>query len=389
MFYYLYCLLAASLHLIFTPVLFALSFKRKYKKSIPARFFLLNNLPFKEGGVHFHVCSLGEANAIKPLIESLNSKDIRLSTTTNTGFEAIKKYKTKEIRFLPFETFLPFWIKPQKVLVVFEAELWYMLFAVSKKKGAKTFLINARISEKSYPRYYRFKWLYKKIFENIDVVYAQSFEDARRLKTLGAHNIKVNGNIKFFNLAKPDAEYPKRKRYDSVVCAASTHEGEEELIFNAFLELKRKENAQLIVVPRHPERFDEVEVFLAREARKRRLSFAKFSEDKSFKSDIVLVDAMGELINIYAISDVAVLGGAFANIGGHNAAEAAQFGCRIISGPNYFNQKDIFKSIEGIKIVPEVELADALVDFRDLTPAKIDTNAKIDELLEDIKNVLR
>ena len=388
MFFYLYYLIAVVIYLFLTPFLFVLSFKKKYHNSIPARFFLQNNPPLKSNGIHFHVCSLGEANAIKVLVENLNREDIRLTTTTNTGFEAVKKYKTDQIRFLPFEIFLPFWLKPQKALVVFEAELWYMLFAVSKRKGAKTFLINARISKKSYPRYYRFRWLYKKIFDNIDVVYAQSFEDARRLKTLGAHNIKVNGNIKFFNLAKATAEYPKRKRYDSIVCAASTHEGEEELIFNAFLELKRKENAQLIVVPRHPERFEEIEIFLAREARRRRLSFSKFSEDKSFKSDIVLIDAMGELVNIYAISDLVILGGAFAKKGGHNAAEAAQFGCRIISGPHYFNQKDIFKYIEGIKIVPQVELADAVVNFRDLTPAKIDTNAKIDELLEDLKNVL-
>ncbi len=388
MFFFLYYLIAVVIYLFLTPFLFVLSFKKKYHNSIPARFFLQNNPPLKSNGIHFHVCSLGEANAIKVLVENLNREDIRLTTTTNTGFEAVKKYKTDQIRFLPFEIFLPFWLKPQKALVVFEAELWYMLFAVSKKKGAKTFLINARISKKSYPRYYRFRWLYKKIFDNIDVVYAQSFEDARRLKTLGAHNIKVNGNIKFFNLAKATAEYPKRKRYDSIVCAASTHEGEEELIFNAFLELKRKENAQLIVVPRHPERFEEIEIFLAREARRRRLSFSKFSEDKSFKSDIVLIDAMGELVNIYAISDLVILGGAFAKKGGHNAAEAAQFGCRIISGPHYFNQKDIFKYIEGIKIVPQVELADAVVNFRDLTPAKIDTNAKIDELLEDLKNVL-
>jgi 3-deoxy-D-manno-octulosonic-acid transferase len=97
---------------------------------------------------------------------------------------------------------------------------------------------------------------------------------------------------------------------------------------------------------------------------------------------------MGELINAYAISDVVILGGALAKVGGHNAAEAAQFGCRIISGPNYFNQKDIYKSIDAIEIAQDYELDTLLLNYRDLKPTKIDTNAKIDELLEDIKSVL-
>ena len=385
MFYYFYLTVATISYIVAIPFLIIFSFKSKYRQSLPARFFLKNNKSFTCDGVHFHVCSLGEARAIRAISSKIDSSKVRFSATTNTGFNAIKEY-SKEARYLPFELFLPFWIKRQKALVVFEAELWYMLFAVNKRKGAKTFLINARISEKSYKSYLRFKWLYKQILKNVDAVYAQSYEDARRLKSLGAKHIKVNGNIKFFNLSTPNKMYDKN--YDLVVCAASTHEGEEELILKAFLELREIENAQLIVVPRHPERFEKVAKILERTALKKGLSFSRYTKRRDFKSDIVLIDMMGELVNAYAISDIVILGGAFVNIGGHNAAEAAQFGCKIISGINYFNQKDIFKSIDGIEIVEDFELTQTLLRYDDLMHCKIDTKAKIDELVEDIKSVL-
>jgi len=385
-FYYFYLFIATIIYIVALPFLFLLHFKSKYKESIPARFFLKNNKPLTPDGLHFHICSFGEARAIKALVDKFNKQDLRFSATTQTGFSVIKEYSTKESRYLPFEIFLPFWQNRQKALIVFEAELWYMLFAVAKKKDSKTFLINARISEKSYKNYLRFKWFYKKVFKNIDRVYAQSFEDAKRLKAIGAKHIKVNGNIKFFNIAKATKEFPKTK--ELVVCAASTHNGEEELILKAFLELKKLEDAQLIVVPRHPERFDKVARLLEKEALINNLTFSRYTKSREFNTDIVLIDIMGELINSYAISDIVILGGAFANIGGHNAAEAAQFGCKIISGPNYYNQKDIFKDIEGIEISEDFELKDKLINYRDLSKSKIDTKAKIDELVEELKSVL-
>ena len=386
MFYYFYWILATIFYVVATPFLLILSFKQKYKNSIPARFFLYKNSPLASNGIHFHVCSFGEARAVAPIIKALPKDSLRFSAITNTGFDQISKYST-ESRYLPFEIFLPFWIKRQKALVVVEAELWYMLFCVYKKRGTKTFLINARVSQRSYPKYLKFKWFYKKIFANIDVVYAQSEGDAKRLKSLGAKNIKVNGNIKFFNLPNASKNYSKNSSL--VVCGASTHEGEEELIVDAFLELKQKEpNSQLFIVPRHPERFKKVDNLLKEFANKNALSYSKFSQNREFKSDIVLIDTLGELINIYAISDIVILGGAFAKIGGHNAAEAAKFKCKIISGEHYFNQKDIFKAIEGIKIVKNEELKDALLNYKELKECIIDSNAKIDELLDEIRDVL-
>jgi len=380
-----YSSIVTIIYLVAIPFLLLGSLGKKYRNSIPARFFLINNSTLKPNGIHFHVCSYGEARAISPLVKEFKDNLLRFTCITNTGFDVINEYSS-ESRYLPFEIFLPFWIKRQKALVVFEAELWYMLFLSYKQKGAKTFLINARVSERSYPKYLRFKWLYKQIFKNIDIIYAQTYEDARRLKTLGANNIKVSGNIKFANITKPNKEYPKN--YKVVVTAGSTHESEEELIWKAFLKFKEVEDAQLIVVPRHPERFDKVANFLEKEALKKDLTFSRYSQNREFKSDVILIDLMGELVNAYAISDIVILGGAFADVGGHNAAEAAQFGCKIITGINYYNQKELFSLINGLTIVNNEELEEKLLDYMALPNTKIEVKFDISKIVEDIKSVL-
>ena len=385
MFYYFYYLIAAILYIVALPIIFLLQFKQKYKTSIPARFFLTNNSPLKENGIHFHVCSYGEAKSIKAIVDNLNIDKLRFTSITSTGYSVIKEY-SKDSRYLPFEIFLPFWLKKQKALVVIEAELWYMLFKSYKKRGVKTFLLNARVSEKSYPKYLYFKWLYRQIFKNIDYIYAQTKEDALRLEKLGAKDIKVIGNIKFANISKATKNFPKNK--DVIVTAASTHEGEEELIFNSFLELKKIEDAQLVVVPRHPERFEKVATYLEKEALRKKLSFSRYSQSREFNTDIVLIDIMGELINTYAISDVVILGGAFVDAGGHNAAEAAQFGCKIISGENYYNQVELFSLIDGITIIKADELSQKLLDFRALDNCHTNAVCYLDGLLEELKSVL-
>ena len=204
-----YTLILTIVYILAIPYLILKSRNPKYKKAIPSKFFLIDNKKFEENKIWFHSCSMGETRAIKPLIE--NYKDnVNLSVITNTGFDEAKTI-TQNVRFLPFEIFLPFWITKQKVLVVMEAELWYMLFLVAKRKGAKTFLINARISDKSYNSYKKFAFFYKMIFKNIDKVFAQSEVDKTRLEELGATNIEVIGNIKLaqlpskkLDLAKPE-----------------------------------------------------------------------------------------------------------------------------------------------------------------------------------------
>jgi len=387
-FFILYAIVTTIAYLISLPFLFFFSKKQlKYKISIPARFFLKKNKSLSKNGIWFHICSFGEARAIYPILDALPSEELRLTTTTQTGYEAIILKSKKESRYLPFEPLLFSWLEPQKVLLVMEAEFWYLLFMLAKKRGAKTLLINARMSDRSFHKYERMAWFYKKIFAYIDEVYAQSEIDKDRLERLGAKNIRVIGNIKLANITPITIALTKPKVL--LVCGASTHEGEEELILDAFVKLKEEEpTARLILVPRHPERFEMVSKMVESYAKENYYSWHNYSESEALNSDIIVADILGELVNIYAISDIVILGGAFAKVGGHNAAEAAQFGCKIISGEHYFNQRDIFSMIEGISIVTEANLARRLQQHAQLKETQIIQRTNINPILESIRKEL-
>lgn len=380
----LYLLLLSILYLFALPIFLFLSTKKRYKKSIPSRFLLKNNPPFEQKKVWFHACSLGEVRSIKPILEFLDSRDVNISTITATGFEEAKSFKKCSVRFLPFEIFLPFWIVKSDLLVVLEAELWLMLFFIAKKRGSKTILLNARISDRSYKSYRRFRWFYTLIFSYIDVIYAQSKRDRDRLKILGAKNVVVFGNIK--TLSKPNITKRYQKPHSLVIVGASTHTGEEITILEAFKELKRIEkDAILLLAPRHPDRFElvynEIEIF----SKKYNYRYSKLAEELDSSCDIILVDKIGELNNIYAISDVVVLGGAFVKAGGHNPIEPAYFNNILISGKNIFNQLSLFEMVREYNLVDEDKLIELVMDYKNLKPASLDLDNKI----EAIKEVFR
>lgn len=371
-----YYLLLSIVYILAIPYLIFKSKKTKYKDAIPAKFFLKNNSKFSSDGIWFHSCSMGETKTIKPLVgEFSNSK---ISVITNTGFDEASKF-CKEVRYLPFEVFLPFWIRRQKVLVVMEAELWYMLFLCAKSKGAKTILINARISDKSYASYKKFSFLYKRIFKNIDKIFAQSEKDKQRLKELGGKNIEVIGNIKLAQLPKATLKFEKLNQ--RVICAASTHGIEEKLVLDAF----SKEYGKLIIVPRHPERFDYVDSLIREYIKNEDLTYHRFSQQDDFNSDIILIDKMGILNDIYSISDVVVLGGAFENIGGHNPIEPAYFGCKIISGKNIFNQNSLFECIENYYLVDDNELGTYLNNIENLKKPVLGKTGSLEPIIKEIK----
>jgi len=374
------------LYFIALPLLIFLSFKTKYAKSIPARFFLFNNKRFeKVDGVWFHVCSFGEAIALKPILKALKDKDIKITTITQTGQNQVKKYNV-DTRYLPYEMFLPFWAKKQKVLVVLEAEFWYMLFSVMHMKGTKIILLNARISQKSAKKYLKFAWFYKQILKNVEIIYAQSETDKERFLALGAKNIEVIGNIKLAQEIKITKEY--KKPQTEMIVAGSTHEGEEELILEGFIKYQKQNSSTLIIVPRHPERFESVYTLMQRYAKKYSLTLSRFSTCKEFKSDLVLIDAMGELNNIYAISNIAIVGGAFKDgIGGHNPLEPAKFGCKIITGKHFHDQRELYKYVQNVQYIENDEIYKALMKSKDLPPSTVQEKINIDKVIQKIKEI--
>ena len=381
MFAYLYTFVVSLFYILSLPALFALSLKQKYRYSIPARFFLYKNPPFQKSSIHFHACSPGETKALAPLIEEF--EEVNISVITQTGFDEAKKYHNANVRYLPFEPLLWWWIRAQKALVVMEAELWYLLFFLSKKRGAKTFLINARISDRSYPSYKRFAWFYRHIFENIDYVFAQTAQDKKRLESLGAKNVEVVGNIKLLNKPKVTKHYTKKR---PIIVAASTHDPEEEIIATDWV-MSQKDKSTLVVVPRHPERFDEVDELLSHIAKREDLRYHRLSQHKSLDADIVLIDVMGELINLYAVADLVILGGSFVPVGGHNPIEPAFFGVPIISGEHIFNQKESYAAVKGIEIVDASKLQEIL-QKNSWQPTKIVASFDANRVLGAIKSVV-
>ena len=376
-----YTFLAAVLFIAALPALIVLSFKKKYRHSIPARFFVWKNTPFQPHDVWFHVCSLGEAKAIAPLVELLGDLKIAITVITHTGYEAASKYPA-QVRYLPYEPWLWLWIRSPKMLFVLEAEFWYLLFRIANARGATVIALNARISERSFPKYYKMRWFYKRLLAQCDRIFCQSTEDMVRFIALGATNVEVLGNIKLAQKIMVTKKYLKPSC--AVIVAASTHEGEEEAIIKAFLTYKEASpDAKLLVVPRHPERFEKVFAIIQKTAP--RLSAVRWSDSQDLQSDITLVNAMGELNNLYAISDIAILGGAFAPIGGHNPLEPAKFGCKIITGEHIFLQRELFKYVHHVQFVAPEGIAKALVDSQTLPPSHVDDTIDLGRIVDYLK----
>ncbi|BFU77485.1 lipid IV(A) 3-deoxy-D-manno-octulosonic acid transferase [Arcobacter sp. 15-2] len=381
MFNIFYYLLALILYFLAIPYLLYKKRSKKYSQVIPAKFFLRNNPKFQTDKIWFHSCSMGETKALKPIFDKLNKNDINLSVITNTGYEQGSQM-VDSVRYLPFEIFLPFWVTKQKVLLVMEAELWLMLFYSAFKNGTKTVLINARINDKSYKKYKKYSFFYKQLFKYVDKIFAQSLTDKKRLEDLGAKNIEVIGNIKLASLPKVSKVLTKPNA--TIITAGSTHKTEEELILNAW----NKKQGKLLLVPRHPERFEEVFDLVKNKYQDSNVTFHKYSEQKNFESDIIVADVMGELINIYAISDVVILGGGFIKTaGGHNPIEPAFFNTVVISGETIFNQKSLFECVNNYYLVKNDELKIYLDDIKNLKQTSLGQEGTVEPILKYIKDI--
>ncbi|MGE4397607.1 MAG: 3-deoxy-D-manno-octulosonic acid transferase, partial [Sulfurimonas sp.] len=192
------------------------------------------------------------------------------------------------------------------------------------------------------------------------------------------------GNIKLSAEIKKTQEYKKPEC--ELIVAGSTHEGEEESVLKSFVEYRKQSDAKLAIVPRHPERFEAVYELMKRYADKNSLSISRFSQSREFDSDLILVDAMGELNNIYAISDIAILGGAFRDdVGGHNPLEPAYFGCKIITGKHFFHQRELFKYVHHVQYVESDEIHRALMASKELPPSIVEEKIDLKPVINKIK----
>jgi 3-deoxy-D-manno-octulosonic-acid transferase len=325
---------------------------------------------------------LGEAKAIAPLVERLYDKKIAISVITHTGFTAASGYAA-QVRYLPYELWLWFWIERPKTVVVLEAEFWYLLFRISALRGARVIALNARISDRSFPKYYKMRWFYRLLLSQCDTILCQSNADQERFRALGARNVEVVGNIKLAQKIEATKSYLKPDGL--LIVAGSTHEGEEEGILRGFMEYRALHpHTKLLIVPRHPERFNTVAQLIEKSAPE--YSFSRWSHTQTMEADITLIDAMGELNNFYAIGDVAILGGAFAPIGGHNPLEPAHFGCKIISGKQMFLQRELFKYVSHVQFVELDGITTALRNAETLPPSQVNATIDLDRVMECLRS---
>ena len=335
------------------------------KKEDPKRFlekFSINKKDRKKGKlIWFHCSSVGELLSIVPLIEEFEKiksiKQILVTTSTLSSSKIFIKFKFKKTshQFYPLDNthiinnFLNYWA-PSTVFFV-ESEIWPTMIAELNKRKIKILLINARMSEKSFKRWFAIRYLGKNILEKFDYIFPQNKETFFYFKKLGIKKIKFLGNLKFINtnndkLKKINNRYFKNKK---VLCSASTHYNEEEIFANLHTKYKKKiPNLITIIIPRHIERTDEITQML----NKKKLKFVKHSENNRNNKnyDIYIVDSYGESKSFYKISDVVFLGGSLVSKGGQNPLEPLKFGCNILHGNYTFNFKDIYKMLEKEKL---------------------------------------
>jgi 3-deoxy-D-manno-octulosonic-acid transferase len=309
-----------------------------YREAIPERFgFYAGERP--ERVIWVHAVSVGEARAAAPLVRALANEypdhSILMTGTTAAGREAIKQVYGESVivAFLPYdypesvqsflERFRP------RLGILMETEIWPNLLARCVTNGIPVVLANARMSEKSARGYQRWRALSRPAIGSLAAVCAQSEADATRLRALGAPRVEVTGNLKF-DVTLDAAQLVAGREWKAkvgrpVLLLASTREGEEKILFNEL----RDESFLTVVVPRHPQRFDDV-ASISQSRRTR----ARLPDPKD---RIYLGDTMGEMAFYYAACDVAVIGGSFLPLGGQNLIEALAAGAPVVFGPSMFN----------------------------------------------------
>lgn len=303
----------------------------------------------KKPVIWVHAVSVGETRAAEPLIRALQAQwpthTILLTGMTPTGRaaglsvfgEAVHQcYLPYDIDFAVNRFFAHF---SPAFGVLMETEIWPNLLAGAKKHGVPVVLVNARLSVRSAHGYARFSALSRPAFASLAAVAAQTAADADRLTALGVASIEVCGNLKFD--VQPPAERLDQGRTWREACAdravwlaASTREGEESLLLDAWLKHPLRERALLVLVPRHPQRFDEVANLLQRHG----VVYMRRSKGwPEPQTQVWLGDSMGEMAAYYALSDLAFVGGSLLPLGGQNLIEAAACACPVLVGPHTFN----------------------------------------------------
>ncbi|HET8667669.1 MAG TPA: 3-deoxy-D-manno-octulosonic acid transferase, partial [Terriglobales bacterium] len=348
--------------------------------------------------IWIHAVSVGEVLAVAGLVQQIRrqfpDRRVFISTTTTTGQKlASSKFGAENVFYFPldFAFAIRAWLRALQpaLVVVAETEFWPNFLRLAKSSGATIAVVNARISDRSLPRYLYLRAIFRRVLRHVDLFLAQSDEDLRRLLAIGAEpsRVKVSGNLKF-DIAPP-AHPPDIVGWlrsamiaggaGPVIVAGSTVEGEEVQVVDAFgTVFERTANAVLVLAPRHPERFAAVADIVSGS----RLPFwrrSQWNDQQAIGGGVFLLDSIGELGAIYSLADIAFVGGSLAKRGGHNILEPASYGVPVIVGPHTENFRDI---VEIFRRAAAVTLVHSELELRAEFVALLADGAKRRELGE-------
>jgi 3-deoxy-D-manno-octulosonic-acid transferase len=391
--YLLYSLVLAAGMLVTLPYwIYKILRHGKYRAGLLDRLgrVRLSRFPEHPGGsksavrvIWIHAVSVGEVIAVAGLVaemqRSFPSHRVYVSTTTDTGQQlARKRFGEGNVFYFPLD--FAFAIRPYlralrpELVVLAETEFWPNFLRLARGSGARIAVVNARISDRSWPSYRRFRWVWRRVLAQVDIFLAQTDQDRMRLQSIGAEasRVQVTGNLKFDGkLPAPSgiveslrAGFAAEGAGPVLVCG-STVEGEESPLLRVFGTVKAAHpRAVMILAPRHPERFDEVANLLHQSSLpwRRRSQF----HGEALAGGVLLVDSIGELAALYALADVAFVGGSLVPRGGHNIIEPAQHGAAIVVGNHTENFRDIVGLFESQHAVRVTDLATLAATFLEL-----------------------
>ncbi len=404
--YTIYSVVIVAFFALMSPYLVYQALRyRKYVSSLPQR---LGYLPVSfnldgDESIWIHAVSVGEVLTARALLPDLRQRYPRLriflSTTTMTGQEIARN----NLQFVDAVFYFPFdfafivnrtlrLVRP-RIFIMMETEIWPNLLRACRRAGVKTMLANGRISSRSYPRYRLARRFFEPVLRDVDRFCMQSDESARRIVDIGAEpaRVTVTGSLKFDSLegpfdspqglaqgrpAGPAGDLAGRNRVlryfrirpeRPVVMAASTRKGEEGFVLEAFQRIRATlPGALLIIAPRKPEQWDEVER-LARRGGWRVARRSELPVDGEPRQDIVLLDTVGELAQLYQVATVVFVGGSLVDTGGHNILEPAVFGKPIVFGPHMQNFAEIARAFldngAAVQVRSGRELQGVLLDL--------------------------
>ena len=380
-------------------------FSKRLKQDFSKRKFSNN----QNEAILIHMSSVGEFNLSRELIDRLilKGENVILSIMTDTGKAAAEKgYGNNEnvaIFYFPLDDYvcLANLFKTYKIkkTVIIETEIWPNLYSVASEKS-ELYIINGRLTEKKMKSYLKIKGFIKKLLNKAEKIMVQSEEDRKRYVSLGLtdEKVKVYKNLKYSIKYEKISEEAEEKYIENniqkdkkIIVCGSTRPGEEKIWLEVFKEINEEKEYQLVLVPRHLDRIDEVineihQVFT--EGENSKISYSLMSEDK--KTDILVVDKMGVLRDFYQLADFVFVGGTLVDIGGHSILEPLYYGKKPIIGNYYQNIAEIVEDAKKMSFIKIVENKNEIVEYLKKSEI-VDTseffreNNEIDKILEELE----